>query len=157
MLNLRGPVIASDLRTERIGRLRETLKRVASSVPVLCADAVDPPLSPGAVDVVLVDAPCSATGTFQKHPDGRWRLSEVKIANAALVQARLLAGASTVVHKGGLLVYMTCSVEPEENEELVNSFLETHSHFVRDGEDLFLFPPDSGTDGGYVARLRRVS
>ena len=58
---------------------------------------------------------------------------------------------------GALLVYMTCSLEPQENEELMNVFLAGHPDFERDGEDLFVFPPDSGTDGGYVARLRRVS
>jgi 16S rRNA C967 or C1407 C5-methylase (RsmB/RsmF family) len=78
------------------------------------------------------------------------------IASAARDQAALLKGASQVVHKGAFLVYMTCSLEPEENEELTNSFLAEQSNFERDGDDLFLFPPESGTDGGYVARLRRV-
>jgi len=157
ILSLRGPVVASDLRAERMARLRETLNRVASSVSVLRADALRPPFARESVPVTLIDAPCSATGTLQRHPDGRWRLSEKKIIAAARFQAQLLRGAAQVVHKGGLLVYMTCSLEPEENRELIDSFLDEHSNFKRDGDDFFLFPPDAGTDGGYVARLRHDS
>jgi 16S rRNA (cytosine967-C5)-methyltransferase len=138
-------------------RLRDTLNRVASSVRVLRADVRNPPLAGERVDVTLIDAPCSATGTLRRHPDGRWRLSEERIAAAARVQAELLIGAAQTVHTGALLVYMTCSLEPEENKELIASFLENNTYFERDGEDLFLFPPDSGTDGGYAARMRRVS
>jgi 16S rRNA (cytosine967-C5)-methyltransferase len=157
VLSRRGPVVASDFHAERIGRLRETLNRVASHVPVLRADAIHPPLAPARVDVTLIDAPCSATGTLQRHPDGRWRLSEDRVQTAARYQAKLLDGVSRVVHQGALLVYMTCSLEPEENTELIDLFLAKDSDFARDGEDLFLFPPDSGTDGGFVARLRRCS
>jgi 16S rRNA (cytosine967-C5)-methyltransferase len=157
MLSRRGPVVATELRSERMGRLRDTLNRVASSVRLLRADARFPPLAAECVDVTLIDAPCSATGTLQRHPDGRWRLSEEMVHAAARNQARLLNGAAEAVHPGALLVYMTCSLEPEENEELIDLFIEKHSYFDREGEDLFLFPPDSGTDGGFVARLRRVS
>jgi 16S rRNA (cytosine967-C5)-methyltransferase len=157
VLSRRGPVVASELHGERIGRLRETLNRVASHVPVLRADAIHPPLAPAGVDVTLIDAPCSATGTLQRHPDGRWRLTEDRVQAAARYQAKLLDGVNRVVHPGALLVYMTCSLEPEENAGLIDSFIEKNSNFSRDGEDLFLFPPDSGTDGGFVARLRRCS
>ena len=157
ILSCRGPVVATELRAERMGRLRDTLNRVASSVPILRADARHPPIAGKRIDVTLIDAPCSATGTLQRHPDGRWRLSEDMIRTAARIQAQLLDGATEAVHEGALLVYMTCSLEPEENFELINRFLEKHSTFERDGDDLSLFPPDSGTDGGYAARLRRVS
>ena len=156
MLSRRGPVVATELNGERIGRLRDTLKRVASFVPVLRADARHPPLAPARVDVTLIDAPCSATGTLQRHPDGRWRLSYDKVKAAARHQANLLQDASKVVHPGALLVYMTCSLEPEENASLIDSFTKRNTDFARDGEDLFLFPPDFGTDGGFVARLRRL-
>ncbi len=157
ILSRRGPVVATELRADRVGRLRETLNRVASSVRLLRADARHPPIAAKKIDVTLIDAPCSATGTLQRHPDGRWRLSEEMVKGAARTQAELLHGAAEAVHKGALLVYMTCSLEPEENSELIYQFLEEQSEFRRDGEDLFLFPPDSGTDGGYVARLRRVA
>ena len=156
ILSRRGPVVASDLNAERIGRLRETLNRVASHAHVVRADASRPPLAKGRVDVTLIDAPCSATGTLQRHPDGRWRLTEDRIKSSSRRQEELLVGASRAVHPGALLVYMTCSLEPEENADLIESFLTTHADFARDGEDLFLFPPDAGTDGGFVARLRRM-
>jgi 16S rRNA (cytosine967-C5)-methyltransferase len=155
MLSRRGPVVATELNAERIGRLRDTLRRVAPSVPVLHADARFPPLAAAKVDVTLIDAPCSATGTLQKHPDGRWRLSDDRVKAAARHQAALLQDASAVVHPGALLVYMTCSLEREENAELIDSFLMRNTDFARDGDDMFIFPPDLGTDGGFVARLRR--
>ena len=157
VLSRRGPVVASELHADRIRRLRETLNRVASQVPVIRADACYPPLAPASVDVTLIDAPCSATGTLQRHPDGRWRLSEDRVQKAARYQAKLLDGVHPVVHPGALLVYMTCSLEPEENTEVIDLFLAKNADFARDGEDLFLFPPDSGTDGGFVASLRRSS
>ena len=61
-----------------------------------------------------------------------------------------------MVKVGGILVYATCSLEPEENQEQVNSFLERHQNYQRERDDLFLFPPDTGTDGAFAARLRRL-
>jgi 16S rRNA (cytosine967-C5)-methyltransferase len=109
-----------------------------------------------AVDVALVDAPCSATGSLARHPDGRWRLTEGGIKRMAALQLRLLNRASTVVKVGGILVYATCSLEPEENQEQVDKFIERHQNYRRECDDLFLFPPDSGTDGAFAARMRRL-
>jgi 16S rRNA (cytosine967-C5)-methyltransferase len=152
----RCKVVASELRRDRLERLGDTLARTAPDVPVLLADAARPPLRPGATDVVLVDAPCSATGTMARHPDARWRLSADQIERAARWQAAILDGVAPVVGPGALLLYMTCSLEPEENERQVNGFLERHPEFEREGDDLSIFPPDEGTDGGYAARMRRT-
>jgi len=156
ILSVVARVVATDLKRDRIPRLRETLDRVAPRVTVVVADAATPPLADQAVDVALVDAPCSATGTLARHPDGRWRLSEGGIKRTAALQWRLLNAASTVVKVGGILVYATCSLEPEENQEQVNRFLERHQNYQRECDDLFLFPPDTGTDGAFAARLRRL-
>jgi 16S rRNA (cytosine967-C5)-methyltransferase len=156
VLARRCTVVACERRRERLGRLRDTLARVAPEVPVVLADAARPPLRPGAVDVALVDAPCSATGTMARHPDARWRLSPEQIGQAARWQRAILDGAATVVGPGALLLYMTCSLEPEENELQADGFLDRHPEFEREGDDLFIFPPDEGTDGGYAARLRRT-
>ena len=152
----RCKVVASELRRDRLERLGDTLARTAPDVPVVLADAARPPLRPGATDVVLVDAPCSATGTMARHPDARWRLSADQIERAARWQAAILDGVAPVVGPGALLLYMTCSLEPEENERQVNGFLERHPEFEREGDDLSIFPPDEGTDGGYAARMRRT-
>jgi 16S rRNA (cytosine967-C5)-methyltransferase len=150
-------VVASELRRERLASLKDTAARAAPGADLLLADALDPPIRPGAADAVLLDAPCSATGTVARHPDARWRLSPEGIARQAGRQAALLDRVAPVVGTGGLLLYMTCSLEPEENEAQVDAFLQRHSEFAREGDDLFIFPPDAGTDGGYAARLRRTA
>jgi len=79
---------------------------------------------------VLVDAPCSATGTMARHPDARWRVTPRTIERAAERQRALLAAAAALVRPGGLLVYATCSLEPEENSDIVTKFLARHPRFV---------------------------
>jgi len=156
VLARRGPVIATEVNRTRIARLRQTLMRTGADVPIILGDARYAPVDPTKVDVTLLDAPCSATGTLARHPDGRWRLSGRSIETMALRQAALLRGAARAVRAGGLLVYLTCSLEPEENGNQIDEFLREHQAFERDRDDLFLFPPDTGTDGGFGARLRRV-
>ena len=156
ILSVVGRVVATELKRDRIPRLRETVARVAPSVSIVAADATAPPLAAESVDVALVDAPCSATGTLARHPDGRGRLTERSVERSAELQQRLLAAAAVVVRVEGVLVYATCSLEPEENQGLVNGFLEVNREYRRDCDDLFLFPPETGTDGAFAARLRRV-
>jgi len=147
-------VLASDVRSDRLRRLQETIGRAGSGVATFLADARQPPLV--AADAVLVDAPCSATGTLARHPDARWRLTPRRIAGLTRLQRQLLEGVAGVVRPGGLLVYATCSLEPEENENQVNDFLDRHPEFRRSTGDLQVFPGDSGTDGAYAARLIRT-
>jgi 16S rRNA (cytosine967-C5)-methyltransferase len=122
---------------------------------VVAADARQPPIRPGAVDAVWLDAPCSATGTMAQHPDARWRVTPRRLAELTRLQQALLDGVATVLASGGLLVYTTCSLEPEENEVQVDGFLGRYATFRRDRSDVFIFPPDTGADGGYLAVLRR--
>jgi 16S rRNA (cytosine967-C5)-methyltransferase len=150
-------VFASDLRRDRVQVLRDTVTRAAGGVSLFLADATAPPLKPGCIDVVLVDAPCSGTGTIARHPDARWRLSPKLLEQLRDRQASILDAVALVVRETGSVVYLTCSLESEENDEQVESFLDRHPEYERAGDDVFLFPPDSGTDGGYAAHLRRVS
>jgi 16S rRNA (cytosine967-C5)-methyltransferase len=118
---------------------------------------------------VLLDAPCLGTGTFARHPDARLRVTPEALRDLARTQAALLESVARVVRPGGLLVYATCSLEPEENEEQVAHFLTRHPEFRRDPSrtvpaeclspegDLVLLPHRHGTDGAYAARLRRVA
>lgn len=147
-------VTASDRSVDRLGRLRDTLRRAAPTVPVLVADARQPPFGP-VFDVVLVDAPCSATGSLAKHPDARWRLAPDDVERLARLQASILDAASETVRPGGRLVYITCSLEREENEAQVDAFLGRHADWARDTPDLRIFPADAGTDGAFAARLVR--
>jgi 16S rRNA (cytosine967-C5)-methyltransferase len=109
------------------------------------------------MDVVLIDAPCSATGTMARHPDARWRLSESHLERLVERQAAILDGVASVISEAGSLVYMTCSLEPEENERQVDGFLDRHPEYRRTQDDGFIFPSDSGTDGGFAAHMRRVA
>ena len=148
-------VVASDRARPRLALLRETLRRTAPEVLVLAADARYPPFAAARLDTVLIDAPCSATGTLRRHPDARWRLTARRIHELARRQREILDATASAVGDGGRLIYLTCSLEPEENEDQVDGFLHRHPGFYRESDDLSIFPPDSGTDGGYGARMRR--
>jgi len=152
-----GHVLASDVRPDRMRVLRDTVTRAASDVSLFLADASVPPLQPGLIDVVMVDAPCSGTGTMARHPDARWRLSEGYVGRLVERQIAILNGAASVVPNGGSLVYLTCSLEREENEQQVDRFLDRHPEYRRVQDDVFIFPTVSGTDGGYAAHMRRVA
>ncbi len=152
-----GHVLASDIRRDRLAILRDTVTRAAHGVSLFLADARRPPIRPRGVEVVLIDVPCSATGTMARHPDARWRLSADRIDRFIMREAEILEGAASAVSTHGILIYMTCSLEPEENGRQVDRFLDRHPDFRREQDDLFVFPPDAGTDGGYAARLRRVA
>ncbi len=159
-------VLAADRSRTRVRRLAENLRRAGSGreYPVV-ADARHPPLRP--VEVVLLDTPCLGTGTFARHPDARDRVSPDALASLARLQAELLDGVAGVVAKGGLLLYSTCSLEPEENERQVERFLARHPDFHRELSetfppalqspegDLMILPQRDHTDGAYAARLRR--
>ncbi len=156
MLGQRFRVIAGDRSKGRVSRLAETIGRAAPAVRVFAADALAAPLRPGSVDVVLLDAPCSATGTFARHPDARWRIEPSHLTRLGTQQAALLDAVADVVRVGGRVVYITCSLEPEENETQVDRFLERQPAFRRYDGDVFVFPPDAGTDGAFAARLERT-
>jgi 16S rRNA (cytosine967-C5)-methyltransferase len=159
-------VVAADPSAARVRVLRENVRRTGLRVGVVQGRAEQPPVA--RADLVLVDAPCTGTGTLRRHPDARWRLEPSGPEELARVQARLLHGAAQAVPSGGILVYSTCTLEPEENEGVVESFLETHRNFLPappDGvtlEDvnrrghLMVLPQWTGFDGSFAARLRRL-
>jgi 16S rRNA (cytosine967-C5)-methyltransferase len=89
------------------------------------------PFAEGSFDRVLVDAPCTGTGTLQRNPEIRWRISPADIEDLSARQISILLHASRMVKPGGRLVYSTCSVEPEENEEVVKKFFEEATGFQR--------------------------
>src|SRR6266571_6611473 len=124
-------LLAGDGRRERVGRLVETARRAGVAIQVAVADLLAAPFRSEALAAVLVDAPCSATGTMARHPDARWRVTQQTITRAAARQRALLAAAAALVRPGGLLVYATCSLEPEENDDIVTEFLARHPQFAR--------------------------
>jgi 16S rRNA (cytosine967-C5)-methyltransferase len=137
-----------------------------SRLHIVQADSTRPPVSEARV--VLLDVPCSGTGTLGRHPDGRWRLQPQDLVKLVKLQRRLLDGAADVVAPGGWLIYATCSLEPEENEEQVEAFLDRRREFELDPPrqtrvsglmssdgTLRVLPQRHGMDGAYAARLRR--
>lgn len=164
-----GYVLASDPVPARLRLLQENARRLGvdpERLGVVAARADAPPVRDA--DLVLVDVPCSGTGTLRRHPDARWRLKPEDIPSLALVQDRILDGAAGVVPIGGFLVYSTCTLEPEENEERVRAFLRRHPGFqvepsgdpgpggFLDGEGfLRVLPRIDGFDGAFAARMKR--
>jgi 16S rRNA (cytosine967-C5)-methyltransferase len=164
-----GTVVASDKSFGRLQRLLANQKRLESvNLYPFVGDAKHPAIRP--VDAVLIDVPCTGTGTFRRHPDARWRIKISDIAVMSALQKTILRAAANVVKTGGLLIYSTCSLEPEENEEQIEMFLAENSGWileappegavapeVLDGGMLRVLPHRHGTDGAFAARLRRVS
>jgi 16S rRNA (cytosine967-C5)-methyltransferase len=162
-------VFASDLSFNRMRRVVENIQRMElGSILPYVADARKPALRE--VDVVLIDAPCTGTGTFRRHPDARWRLKTSDLAVMGAVQREILRSASTMVKPGGLLVYSTCSLETEENDTQVERFLTENKNWrlepppegavpatVLDAGRLRVLPQRHGTDGAFAARLRRTA
>lgn len=161
-------VYASDGSFSRLRRVVQNAGRLEiKHIFPYVADARTPAIRP--VDLVLVDVPCTGTGTFRRHPDARWRLKASDLAVLGALQRSILRSAAQVVRPGGLLVYSTCSLEPEENDAQVESFLGEHPGWrldpppegvvpaaVLDAGRLRVLPQRHGTDGAFAARLRRV-
>lgn len=172
-------VHAVDISAKRLKTLRENMDRLGLEVAIHEADAAKwQPAEP--LDAILVDAPCSATGTIRRNPDTAWLKRETDIGKLGRVQAKLLDHAATLIKSGGTLVYCTCSLEPEEGEEQITAFLHRHPDFMRDAiaaadvpgfenaitplGELRVLPtalPDedpvlSGASGFHIARLKKA-
>jgi 16S rRNA (cytosine967-C5)-methyltransferase len=164
-----GTVIGSDKSFGRLQRLLANQRRLeTTNLYPFVGDARHPAIAP--VDAVLIDVPCTGTGTFRRHPDARWRLKVSDLAVMSALQKLIVRSASKVLKPGGLLIYSTCSLEPEENDEQVDSFLSENLNWILepppegsvapellDGGRLRVLPQRHGTDGAFAARLRRVS
>ena len=166
-------VTAVDSSENRLGRLRENLERTQRSAEVIVADVLSwsPPVP---VDAVLLDAPCSATGIFRRHPDVLHRVRPSQIGELAALQAKLFARAADWVKPGGTLVFATCSLEPAEGEEQLTRFLAARPDYAvvpvtqdelpdgmtpNPGGWLRTLPgmiEPGGNDGFFIVRLRRA-
>ena len=122
-------VTAVDRSASRLNRLRQNLERLRLNAEVVCGDGLAFDAPP--FDAVLLDAPCTATGTIRRHPDVAWTKKEGDLASLCDLQRRMLEHAATLVRPGGRLVYCVCSLEPEEGEVQAAGFLERHPQFER--------------------------
>jgi 16S rRNA (cytosine967-C5)-methyltransferase len=155
LMNDEGTIVSVERNPARAEDLRAMAERMrARSVQVEVADARE--LGPDAsFDRVLLDPPCSNLGTLQNRPDARWRRTPQQLDELAALQAELLTVAAAAVRPGGSLVYSTCTISPRENEERVTALLEARPDFELDGEPLQTLPHRDGSDGFYIAKLRR--
>jgi 16S rRNA (cytosine967-C5)-methyltransferase len=174
LMNSQGRVYAFDVSSARLARLKPRLKRsgLSNLHPHLLANEHDVKVKrlAGKIDRVLVDAPCTGLGTLRRNPDLKWRQSPESLAALRRKQAAILEAAATLVKPGGRLVYATCSLLAEENEEIVASFLGKNPAFseldcgelLRNqgidldvGPEMRLWPHVHGTDGFFAAVLER--
>jgi 16S rRNA (cytosine967-C5)-methyltransferase len=166
-------VTAIDASESRLARLRENLERTGLSADVRTADILkwSPPAQ---VDAILLDAPCSATGIFRRHPDVLHRVRPRAVTELAQGQKAMLARAGGWLKPGGTLVYSVCSLEPEEGEKVVEAFLSARRDFelapieagetpaqLRPNNGLLrilpgAFADEGGADGFFIARFRRI-
>jgi 16S rRNA (cytosine967-C5)-methyltransferase len=147
-------IIAADRSATRISTIVSTasLHRLQNIKPLLLDAGDKLPFAAASFDRVLVDAPCSGTGTLRRNPEIRWRLSPNDVLLFAANQKQFLHNAAEVLKPGGRLVYSTCSVELEENEEVINHFLSTHPHFTA-RNTVRTWPHREGSDGFFMAIL----
>lgn len=164
-------IVAGDFYERRLRTVLESGARQRSgSLVAVVHDATLPlPFADGSFDRVLVDAPCTGTGTLRRNPEIRWRISPSDVAELAERQRAILANAAKTVRRGGgRLLYSTCSIEPEENEAIVASFLEENGAFgqisvdvperLRSGDRAVrTWPQRDGTDGFFIAAFERRS
>ena len=164
-------VTSVDASQSRLGRLRENLDRTHLDAELITADALAW-MPKRSYDAILLDAPCSATGTFRRHPEVLYRARPKIIADNAELQHKLLDRAAAWLKPGGTLVYSVCSLEPQEGEDIVRDFLQNHSDFRLGDAAGFadfvpvsaegwvrilpgLLGPEGGLDGFFIARLVR--
>jgi 16S rRNA (cytosine967-C5)-methyltransferase len=169
LMENRGRILAFDPQPARLALVSDAAARLGVTIVETHRGAVEA-LAPGfaaACDAVLVDAPCSNLGVLRRNPEVKWRRAPGDIAASAARQREILAAAATTVKPGGRLVYATCSLEPEENEQLVAAFLEGRVDFANDPPSDFplaldpdgvlrCLPHRHGTDGFTAMRLRRA-
>lgn len=161
-------IVAGDLHLHRARTIVKTAARQGiKNLGVIVHDAEKAlPFSEQSFDKVLVDAPCTGTGTLRRNPEIRWRISAADIFDLAGRQTRILRNAARIVRRGGSLIYSTCSVEPEENEEVVAQFLKENAAFslapvdvapaiLNVGGTARTWPHREGSDGFFIARFTR--
>lgn len=165
-----GTICACDVKWQRLLNVVETVDRMKLNnvYPLIC-DGLNPPFT-GLFDKVLLDAPCTGTGVLNRHPEARLIRTAEDIERLTAVQKKLLASASALVGKNGIIVYSTCSIEPEENELQIETFLKEHPDFILDKSPdcipanliddtgyLKITPYEHQMDGMFGARLKRMS
>ena len=149
-----GRLLAHDTTPERLELIEQNCARLGVSCVQTVSPSILNPQPSTPIDRILIDAPCSNTGVMRRRVDLRWRIRPKEIGRLRATQLELLHQAASLLMPGGRLVYSTCSLEPEENSDVMTKFLAAHADF-RLEESRELLPFVEGVDGTYVARLVR--
>lgn len=139
--------IGADISETRMKRLARNHARIGSNTRLLVMDALQPAFSNESFDLVLLDAPCSATGTIRKHPEIKWKRGPQDVSRDADLQKQFIQSAAKLVKPGGMLVYSTCSLQQEENEDVVEAFLKENS-FKRESLNMNFLDSEMITEKG---------
>jgi 16S rRNA (cytosine967-C5)-methyltransferase len=169
MMKNEGEVVAIDKYEAKLHLIKASCERLGlRNVNLRAADALT--LDEQAADRILLDAPCSGLGVLSKKPDIKWKRDAGDIAKLALIQSEMLDNAARLLKPGGVLVYSTCTMEPEENQDVVRAFLQRHLEFQLEPATHFVnhdlvnpegfvetFPHRHAMDGSFAARLVKGS
>ncbi|WP_019000497.1 16S rRNA (cytosine(967)-C(5))-methyltransferase RsmB [Succinimonas amylolytica] len=161
-------LVALDNDKKRLSRIQDNLERLRLSCKIVFGDACANPESWSPVpeyDVILLDAPCSATGVIRRHPDIRWIRTEAEIHNIIAIQRKIIRNIWKVLKTGGTLLYTTCSIIPDENSGIIRDFLKEYpdaklwpvsENESPDNPGLQRLPGDYGGDGFFYARIKKL-
>ncbi|HVU07330.1 MAG TPA: 16S rRNA (cytosine(967)-C(5))-methyltransferase RsmB [Verrucomicrobiae bacterium] len=156
LMNNEGKIVASDISEDRLKLIQENCARLGIKCveTILISENPKPPIANQKFDRILIDAPCSNSGVMRRRVDLRWRISPEEILRLQKMQLDLLKLAATKLKPCGILIYSTCSLEPEENSEVVKEFLREHNNFKLESERELL-PFADNVDGAFVAQLKK--
>ncbi len=152
-----GELVAMDLHDDRMAVLKENMGRLGLDwVELVQGDARDPQKALGdrKFDAILLDVPCLNTGVLRRRIDARWRVNTNRLKAITEIQYELLSACAELLKENGRIVYSTCSLEPEENEDLIARWVREHPGFSK-AKARKTFPPKTGTDGAFAAVIRR--
>lgn len=153
----KGKILSLDVEEKKLFELKKRAKRGGVSIietRLIDGSKVIKRLADSA-DVVLLDVPCSGLGVLRRNPDAKWKLKKERIEELVKIQSEILSSYSAMVKKGGLLVFVTCSILPSENENQIKQFLSNHGDSFELLESKSVSPSESGFDGFFMAKLKR--
>jgi len=158
LMKNRGRIIAMDTEAWKLENLKKRAARAGISIiePRLIESSKTIKRLHDSADRLLLDVPCSGLGVLRRNPDAKWKLTKEFIDNIKNTQQQILENYSAMLRKDGALVYSTCSILPSENSKQVQKFLEASNDFKLE-EEQKVFPSESGFDGFYIARVKRVN
>ncbi|GAB1350145.1 class I SAM-dependent methyltransferase [Ignavibacteriales bacterium] len=153
----KGKILSLDVEEKKLFELKKRAKRGGVSIiePRLIDSSKVIKRLADSADVVLLDVPCSGLGVLRRNPDAKWKLKKERIEELIKIQSEILSSYSSMVKKGGLLVFVTCSILPSENENQIKQFLSNHGDSFELLESKSVSPSESGFDGFFMAKLKR--